>query len=164
MAASKQQASRDREIKLIHVGRRELQLDEETYRAMLQAVAGVDSAAKLDDVGRQAVLDHMKRKGFKVKGKSKGKASMAPAGKGAADPQFLKIKALWSELAQLGAVRVNTEAAIRVYIKRIAGVNDYTFCNNTQVTCIIETLKKWRDRVKGGAQHAGLQSEDDSHA
>lgn len=159
MATTNDKQARDREIKLIHVGRRELQLDEETYRAMLQAVAGVDSAAKLDAMGRRAVLDHMKRKGFKVK----GKPSTAPAGKNDADPQYRKIQALWSELARLGAVRVNTEAAIRVYIKRITGVNDYAFCNSSQVTRIIETLKKWRDRVGGETGHVDTEVED-AHA
>jgi phage gp16-like protein len=159
MAATNAKQTRDREIKLIHVGRRELQLDEETYRAMLQAVAGVDSAAKLDATGRRAVLDHMKRKGFKVKGKS----ATAPTGQKDADPQYRKIQALWTELAQLGAVRVNTEAAIRVYIKRITGVNDYAFCNSSQVTSIIETLKKWRDRVGGETRHVDPKVED-AHA
>lgn len=136
------QQPRDREIKLIHVGRRELGLDEETYRAMLEQVAGVKSSKDLDAQGRKKVLDHMKVKGFKVKSKAAAKPS-----KNEESPQYRKIQALWSELARAGAVHTNTEAAIRVYIKRISGVADFAFCNNAQVAVIIETLKKWRDRV-----------------
>jgi phage gp16-like protein len=138
------QTLRDREIKLIHVARRELGLDEETYRAMLNMVVGVKSAADLDAAGRQKLLDHMKSKGFKVKSKAGGKAKIDLA----ADPQYRKIQALWSDLERMGAVRVNTEAAIRVYIKRITGCDAYAFCGNAQIASIIETLKKWRDRVK----------------
>ena len=135
---------RDREIQLIHVARRELGLDEETYRAMLVMVCGVKSSSDLDAAGRKKLLDHMKSKGFKVKSKSGGKAAADPA----ADPQYRKIQALWSDLARIGAVRVNTEAAIRVYIKRITGCDAYSFCSSNQVASIIETLKKWRDRVE----------------
>lgn len=141
------QSPRDREIKLIHVARRELAMDEETYRAMLKLVAGVESAAKLDDAGRKKVIDHMKSKGFKVKSKSAGKAAPG-ASVTEPDPQYRKIQALWGDLARCGAVRVNTEGAIRIYIKRITGCDDYRFCNNKQVAVIIETLKKWRDRVE----------------
>ena len=137
------QQPRDREIKLIHVARRELAMDDATYRAMLMLVAGVTSSAKLDGAGRKKVIDHMKLKGFKVK--SKGILPGAPAP--IADPQYRKILALWGDLARSGTVHVNTEAAIRVYIKRITGCDDYRFCNNAQVTSIIESLKKWRDRV-----------------
>lgn len=138
------QSPRDREIKLIHVGRRELGLDDETYRAMLEMVCSVKSSANLDAAGRKKVLDHMKSKGFKVKSKAGGKVTADPG----ADPQYRKIQALWSDLARIGVVRVNTEAAIRVYIKRITGCDAYSFCSSDQVASIIETLKKWRDRVK----------------
>jgi hypothetical protein len=140
------QSPRDREIKLIHVGRRELGMDEDTYRAMLELVAGVRSAAALDGAGRKKVIDHLKSKGFKVKSKATGKP--AAASEPGADAQYRKIQALWGDLARLGAVRVNTEAAIRVYIKRITGCDAYSFCSSAQVAVIIETLKKWRDRVE----------------
>lgn len=146
--------ARDREIKLIHVARRELQLDEDTYRAMLEQVTGVKSSSDLDAAGRKKVLDHLKSKGFKVK----SKPAAAPS-KNAADPQYRKIQALWSELTRLGAVRVNTEAVIRVYIKRISGKDDFSFCNNAQVTVIIESLKKWKSRVEGATQAAAAQAE-----
>lgn len=133
--------SRGREIKLIHVARRELQLDEDTYRAMLQAVAGVSSSSDLDATGRKAVLDHMKRKGFKVK--SKGDKPAA----GKVDPQYTKIQALWSELHTRGAVRVNTEAARRVYMKRMTGRDAPSFCNNAELANVIEALKKWIKRL-----------------
>jgi phage gp16-like protein len=142
MKATPAQQARAREIVLIHVGRRELQLDDETYRAMLKEVAGVESSKDLDAQGRKKVLEHMKTKGFKVKSTAASKP-----GKNEDNPQYRKIQALWSELHRAGAVQTNTAAAIRVYIKRITSTADFAFCSNAQVTVIIETLKKWRDRV-----------------
>lgn len=160
MSKAPAQQSRNREIQLIHVARRELQLDEDTYRAMLLEVAGVKSSAALDAGGRKKVLEHLKSKGFKVK--SKG-AAAAPS-KNAQDPQYRKIQALWSELARLGAVKVNTEAAIRVYTKRVTGCNDFSFCSSAQVAVIIETLKKWRDRVEGATPAAAANVSEAAHA
>lgn len=55
---------RRRELAAIHSAKRELGLDDETYRAMLQKVAGVRSAADLDIDGRQSVLTHLKASGW----------------------------------------------------------------------------------------------------
>lgn len=47
----------------IHVGARQLDMDDLTYRALLVRVAGHDSAAKLTRAEREAVLDEMRRLG-----------------------------------------------------------------------------------------------------
>lgn len=49
----------------IHIARKQLAMDEDTYRDMLQAVAGVKSAKDLDDKGAAKVLAHLQRSGFK---------------------------------------------------------------------------------------------------
>lgn len=55
-------AQRNRELAGIHVlARKQLRLDEDTYRALLQRVAGVASAADLDRAGRHRVLDELRR-------------------------------------------------------------------------------------------------------
>ena len=156
MAAPNQSADRDRsrEIKLIHVARRDLGMDEETYRAMLSNVAGVASSTALTAAGRKKVLAHLKGAGFVIK--SPG-APAAPA----ADAQYEKIRALWTQLHRLEAVRVNTEAARRVYIKRVTGCSDYRFCSSAQTVTIIETLKKWLARVE--AADAGQNKREVKH-
>lgn len=60
------------ELAKIHLAKKVLGLDDETYRAMLRNVAGVDSAADLDARGRRAVLDHLHGKGTGPLASSKG--------------------------------------------------------------------------------------------
>lgn len=55
---------RTRELAAIHVGKKALGLDDETYRAMLWTVARVESARDLDHAGRRAVIEHMRQRGF----------------------------------------------------------------------------------------------------
>lgn len=56
---------RQRQLAAIHVARRDLGLDEDSYRRMLREVAGVCSAKDLDRAGRRQVLDHLRRAGWR---------------------------------------------------------------------------------------------------
>ena len=58
---------RRRELAKIHIGAKQLGMDDDAYRDMLFTVARVRSAADLDAAGRQQVLDHLKACGFKPK-------------------------------------------------------------------------------------------------
>lgn len=88
-------AFRASEITLIHVAKKELALAEDEYRSIMLAVTGHASAAKLDGVGRQKLLDHFKKIGFKVKAKA---ASTSRPQVGADRmPRMRKIEALLAE-------------------------------------------------------------------
>lgn len=65
---SKKQAStntRQRDLAKIHIAKKQLGMDDETYRELLFNIAGVRSAADLDGRGRSAVIKHLRRCGFK---------------------------------------------------------------------------------------------------
>lgn len=54
---------RRNQLAMIHIGRTQLGMDEDTYRDMLQNQGGVRSSAKLDADGRRKVLDHLRSLG-----------------------------------------------------------------------------------------------------
>ena len=56
---------RRRELAQIHIAKKDLCLDDGTYRLMLQTIGRVDSAADLNAEGRRQVLAHLKARGFK---------------------------------------------------------------------------------------------------
>lgn len=62
MSAARDQ--RTRELAAIHVAKKQLGLDDDTYRAMLWTLERVSSAADLDHAGRQRVLEHLRSRGF----------------------------------------------------------------------------------------------------
>ncbi|MFX6292549.1 regulatory protein GemA, partial [Acinetobacter baumannii] len=55
---------RTRELARIHQAKKQLGLDEDTYRAVLERVTGQRSAADLSAAGRAAVLAEFERLGF----------------------------------------------------------------------------------------------------
>jgi phage gp16-like protein len=84
-----------RDLALIHLAKGQLGLDEDTYRAMLRGVAGVDSAGDLDAAGRARVLEHLRGRGFRP---------LAGARRRQASPSARYIRWLWDELWRRGEV------------------------------------------------------------
>lgn len=128
-------------IKLIHVAKRELRMDEPTYRTLLLSAGKQESLSSMDIPAMDAVLERMKRDGFKVRPKA-GDRTLA------INPGASKARALWLFLHALGEVRDPSEKAIAAYVARIAKVDDLRWARGrNRMELVIETLKKWAMRV-----------------
>lgn len=143
--------NRQRLIRLIHVAKRDLSMDDDTYRAILQRIGKKASSADLTIPELEKVLEHLKRSGFKVRSKSKAAPKQKPEQAKpsrplAQDLESKKIRALWLFLHELGAVKNPSEEALATYVKRIAGVDALQWISGEQAERLIETMKKWAMR------------------
>lgn len=127
---------------LIQIAKKDLQLDDGTYRQILETQTGKISTKKMTITQLDAVLKHLKSKGFKVKSTKAGKLKQAD------DPQSKKIRSLWLQLHDAGAVRNPSELALAKYVKRQTGVSALQFLNTDTASQVIESLKKWLARVQ----------------
>ena len=149
--------NRQRLIRLIHVAKRDLSMDDDTYRAILQRIGKKASSADLTIPELEKVLEHLKRSGFKVRSKSKSApkpAQAKPSRPLAQDLESKKIRALWLFLHELGAVKNPSEEALAAYVKRIAGVDALQWISGEQAERLIETMKKWAMRFQPQAVKA----------
>lgn len=64
---------RNLDLSKIHIAKKDLALDDETYRALLQRVAGVTSAKDLSPLKIAAVISEFKRLGWRPKAKKSGR-------------------------------------------------------------------------------------------
>jgi phage gp16-like protein len=131
-------------IRLIHVARRELGMDEDSYRQFLANIPVLEEAtscSKLSVPKLDVVLEQLKSKGFKVVPKNK-----KPQGKLANDPQSRLIRHLWLSLHTAGKVRDSSETALAKYVARLTKVDQLQWLNNRQATVVIESLKNWLER------------------
>lgn len=159
-AQDKNAAQRQTLIRLIHVARRELGLDEPTYRTMLRTAGQADSTTAMSVPQLKAVVEHAKRCGFKVRAKNaKAKADRRQD----TSREARKVRALWLFLHHLGAVRDPSERALATYVKRIAKVDDMHWAHGDRMLALIETLKKWAMRYLPAAVEA-LIAELKAHA
>ena len=141
--------NRQRLIRLIHVAKRDLSMDDDTYRAILLRIGKKASSADLTIPELEKVLEHLKRSGFKVRSKSKSapKPEQAkPSRPLAQDLESKKIRALWLFLHELGAVKNPSEEALAAYVNRITGVDALQWISGEQAERLIETMKKWAMR------------------
>ncbi len=126
-------------IMTIQVGRRELRMDEPTYRAMLASVGGSESLKDMSISKMIDVLEHLKKSGFQLRAKA-GDRPQAPGA------FARKVRALWLFLHALEVVRDPSERALNAYVQRIAKVEDLRWVRFRDEEKVIETLKKWAMR------------------
>lgn len=129
-------------IAAMHVARKQLGLDEDTYRAALHHVTGKTSSAQMTEAERQAVLEHFRQRGFK--GQSTGRRKPL-------DGRFApKLQALWIAAWNLGLVRDRDDRALLAFVKRQTGIDHVRFLRHGQDAIrAIEGLKGWMERAGG---------------
>lgn len=127
-------------IKLIHIGKAKLNMDDETYRAVLFKIGNVSSSTKMTISELEQVLEHFKKCGFRLVQKNKVNLPLAT------DPQSKKIRALWLELHNKGIVRDSSEFALAKMVKRLTGVESLKWITSDQASMVIESLKQWLNR------------------
>ena len=139
-------------IAIIHIAKKELGLDEETYREMLRNLTGKNSTARMDRRQLAVVVDHLVSRGFVVRhnaGRAGASAGPRPsAGRaryqdlghrpGMARPSQLRmLEAMWRQ-----AARTPTDEAYRRFLDARFGISDPRFISEELVTPIKAALQR----------------------
>jgi phage gp16-like protein len=140
-------------LTLVHVGRRELSLDDEDYRALLESVTGSRSAKGLKAAQLEAVVTAMKGLGFEVKGNTTGRRS-PPSTAHVQAPEVRKLRAIWITMKNDGLLHDGSEDALGSFIRRMTananggvGINRAEWLTSVQAERVLEALKKWHIRL-----------------
>lgn len=148
-AAQKKQ----RLIRLLHVAKSQLMMDDGDYRKLLANVScGKTSSTKLSLDELELALRAMKARGFVITTKAQQRS-------GAADipvfddarAQMKMIRGLWLELYKMGAVHSASELSLARFARRMTGVDYHGWLDVDNASRLIEHLKEWKKRV--GEQH-----------
>ncbi len=148
----------------VQIARKDLQVPEDAYRAMLKRLTGQDSAGKCTEAQLDTVLAEFRAKGWKPKviaggraGKPVRKARAAPAD----HPAARKARALWLSLWNLGEVRDSSEAALEAFARRQLGVERLQWADQALTYKLIEALKAMAERAGWSQQldksHRGFE-------
>lgn len=155
MSKSTSSDSRRSELAMIHIAKKELGMDRETYEMALFTAAAVTSSSDLDSHGRAKVIEYFKSLGWKPKPNRPQKRRDAVRHGRASPEQLSLIRHIWTCLAAQGVIRSGTEAALRVWIHRQtarmtghgAGYAAPEFLPQDVAIRVIEMLKKWAARA-----------------
>lgn len=130
-------------IAAIHVAKKELGLDDETYRSFLHMVVGKTSTKDMSPAEHGRVLDAMVARGA---GQKKHTQTLA-------GPYGAKLQALWLSGWNLGLVRNNDDQALLAFVRSQTGIDHTRFLRDTKdARKAVEGLKKWLER--GGVDWA----------
>lgn len=149
-------------IQLIHVAKRDMGLDDETYRATLKGVSGKVSCKDMSLSELHQVLENFKKTGFKVRAKKAKKRMSPPSSKRVRVGEIKVIRAVWIDAAKAGLIADNSEEALDKWVYRMSKVRHVGWLDGDQAYRVLEALKKWIVRLmaKWLDEHLGTKYEE----
>ncbi|EAO8813704.1 DUF1018 domain-containing protein [Salmonella enterica] len=139
---------RDKLISTIHVAKRELRLDEDTYKDALRTATGKISCRDMTLAELSKALAAFKKRGFKVRSKPQNRA-LKPA------TVTAKIRAIWRLMCAQGFLGSDSEAALNAWVRKQTasanggeGVANYQWLERESALAsdVLERLKRWHRR------------------
>ena len=134
--------------KMIHVGCRELGIDEETRRDLQLVATGKASMADMGEADLRKVVDALKARGFKPEGSAASHRPASPR----ADIRFIHV--LWGQLGKAGALKVTGRKGLNAFIRsRFEGkwgavpLDVDALRDSGQINDVTRALKDWCKRV-----------------
>ena len=148
--------TRKRLLATVHLAKRDLALEDESYRAILQRVTGVRSSKDLCEDGLDRVIGEFKRLGWKPT------RSASPKGASRKTSSRPEVRRLWvaaREVRDAGGFTLadtgekDWRVAVRSWVKRQTGgeeggIDDPEFLTADQARQLIEQLKQWKTRLR----------------
>ena len=151
--------TRRSDLAKIHIAKKDLALDDETYRHVIREVGKVESgsSADLTPIGRARVLQHFRSKGWKARRSCAQHTQKRTTSDGdvlANSGQIWKIRSLWIQMADAGAIKDRTEQGLRRWVRSTtrryhpqrAGYSAPEFLPARAAQHVIEQLKGWAKR------------------
>lgn len=126
----------------IHIAKKDLGLDDATYRALLVRITGKDSSSKMSEHQRRDVLEEFRRLGWKAQAKTGGKRRPRSN-----KPYVRLMYALAKNISQSGYWALPYKDALRALVKKETGIDNPEWLTFEQASPVIEALKKIEQRV-----------------
>lgn len=135
-------------ITLIHIAKKDLRLDTDTYRDALRAAVGKTSCRDMTQTELSKVLATFKKRGFKVRSRPQNRA-LKPA------TVTAKIHAIWRLMHVHGFLSSDSEAALNAWVRKQTasanggeGVANYQWLEREPALAsdVLERLKRWHRR------------------
>lgn len=150
---------RRRDLARIHIAKKDMVLDDETYRSIIRNIGKVKSgsSADLSPTGRGRVLQYFKEQGWRPRSKRNvTKKRTTDTEILASDGEVKLIRSIWIQMADAGVVHERSEpglrrwvlAATRRYHPDGVGYSAPEFLPDWVAQRTIEHMKQWARRCE----------------
>lgn len=144
--------TRSQLIKLIHIAKRQLGLDDETYRALLVTETKKSSCSKMLKHELDKIYEAMKLKGFEYTGVKKKHGAPAVKTSDRRD-DIKKIRAIWITMGHQGFISDSRDKALDAFVERMTkkftgglGIKTLAWLDSNLARHVLESLKNWHIR------------------
>jgi phage gp16-like protein len=163
------ESERRRLLAKIHIAKKQLDWDDDQYRAALKEIAGVDSAGKLTVKGFKDFLDYLYRCGFKD-GAPQGKRLSPRSSDKPHKTRQSKAVALWIELYKAEKVKDRSHDALGSFVRRflgdkvtvLPGADPLDAASPEQLGKVIKALEGWLNGSATGTEEKGVGAADNA--
>lgn len=147
-----QSGARRADLSAIHLAKKALDWDDDTYRDIMFVVCRVRSSALLDFAGRKTLLAHLQACQLQH-----GIATAAPArpAKAAWSAKQRQVWSLWQQLADAKLVQIRDGKALSAWVKRQTGVDRIDWLTGPQLDLVIDSAKRWLSRKPESTKQKG---------
>ncbi|KLU14798.1 MULTISPECIES: gp16 family protein [Xenorhabdus] len=147
-------------IRLIHIAKNKLQLDDATYRSALLAATGKNSCGKMTYTELKVAYSAFVARGFKRR-LNRTQQRVKPNLNGQPRvPEIGKIRAIWITMHQQKFVIDGSETALNAFVQRQTakinggkGVAEVGWLDESLACQVLESLKQWHSRLMLGVMH-----------
>lgn len=129
----------------IHIAKKQLGLDDETYRQALKREVNKDSCANMTPDELETVLKAFKKQGFKTRLNS-NKKRLSPKSETLPLNEINKIRAIFIQMGKDGFLRDASEPALSGFVKRMTKVDSVQWLKYKDAVKVLEALKLWHKR------------------
>ena len=131
----------------IHIAKKELALDDDSYRSIISSVSpGKTSAKELTMKELAALIEAFKTKGWKPKRPARKKGIDTAATDFRAKRIWL-IKKIWGNLENAGVLNDPTQAGLEKYCTKYMLGDKLEWASSDELNSIVSALKGWERRV-----------------
>lgn len=141
-------AMRKQLIAKIHVAKKQLKLDDDSYRGLILGATDdkADSCKDCTEYHLEQVMTAMVNQGFKPV-VTTSKVKLSPVTRDKADPtQVDKIRAQWIDMHQQGIIRDRSDTAIQRFAKRLTKVDRLDWLDTKQCQTVLAALKNMQKK------------------
>jgi hypothetical protein len=132
-----------KKVAMIHVGKKQLNMADDDYRALLLRAGGVESSKDLDAVGFASVMDELSRLGFESTAASERRKEPYRQGSHASYAQRSLIRRLWQTYKGQDDIE-----GLRRWLTRQFKVSDPRFLDSEKTRKVIAALKNFKPKCR----------------
>lgn len=127
-------------VQLVHIGKSQLQMSEESYRLLLQQFGKQSSKEMTEEELRQLVVI-LQQKGADIRLPFGHSRELSAIDK--------KLWATWKTMAKAGVIADRSSSGLNAYVQRTFPNKAWHQLSTPETVQVLESLKQWQKRLGG---------------